>query len=67
MLDKAAVVANLMARNIAYDSPVKESFLYWPDKNWELAFQTKNPRYEEENGASSILENLKHTCSNGKN
>jgi hypothetical protein len=54
LLDKAAVVANLMARNIAYDSPVKESFLYWPDKNWELAFMTKNPRYEEENGATQI-------------
>jgi hypothetical protein len=44
ILDKAAIVADLMARNIAYDSPVKEPFLYWPDKNWELAFMTKNPR-----------------------
>jgi len=54
LLDKAAVVANLMARNIAYDSPVKEPFLYWPDKNWELAFQTKNPRYEDEQGITQI-------------
>jgi hypothetical protein len=54
LLDKAATVANLMARNIAYDSPVKEPFLYWPEKNWELAFQTKNPRYEEENGVTQI-------------
>jgi len=54
ILDKAAVVADLMARNIAYDSPVKESFLYWPDKNWELAFMTKNPRYEDERGATQI-------------
>lgn len=54
LLDKAAVVANLMARNIAYDSPVKEPFLYWPDKNWELAFQTKNPKYEDERGITQI-------------
>ena len=54
LLNKAAVVANLMARNIAYDSPVKEPFLYWPDKNWELAFQTKNPKYEDERGITQI-------------
>jgi hypothetical protein len=54
ILDKAAIVADLMARNIAYDSPVKEPFLYWPDKNWELAFMTKNPRYEDERGATQI-------------
>lgn len=54
ILDKAAVVADLMARNIAYDSPVKESFLYWPDKNWELAFMTKNPRFEDERGVTQI-------------
>jgi len=54
LLDKAAVVANLMARNIAYDSPAKQPFLYWPDKNWELAFQTKNPRHEDERGATQI-------------
>ena len=54
ILDKAAVVADLMARNIAYDSPVKESFLFWPDKNWELAFMTKNPRFEDENSVTQI-------------
>lgn len=54
LLDKAAVVANLMARNIAYDSPAKQPFLYWPDKNWELAFQTKNPRHEDERGITQI-------------
>jgi len=43
ILDKAAIVADLMARNIAYDSPVKEPFRFYPDKNWELAFMTKNP------------------------
>jgi len=54
LLDEAAVVADLMARNIAYDSPIKESFLYWPDKNWELAFMTKNPQFEDERGATQI-------------
>jgi len=54
LLDEAAIIADLMARNIAYDSPVKEPFLYWPDKNWELAFMTKNPRYEDERGATQI-------------
>ncbi len=54
LLDEAAIIADLMARNIAYDSPVKEPFLFWPDKNWELAFMTKNPRYEDERGATQI-------------
>jgi len=54
ILDKAAVVADLMARNIAYDSPAKAPFLFYPEKNWELAFQTKNPRHEDERGATQI-------------
>ncbi len=54
LLDEAAVVADLMTRGIAYDSPVKESFLYWTDKNWELAFMTKNPLFEDERGATQI-------------
>jgi hypothetical protein len=54
ILGEAAIIADLMARNIAYDSPVKEQFIYWPDKNWELAFMTKNPRYEDERGATQI-------------
>ena len=61
ILDKAAVVADLMARNIAYDSPVKEPFLYWPGKNWELAFMTKNPRFEDENGVTQIEQRLSFT------
>jgi hypothetical protein len=58
LLDGAAVVADLMARNIAYDSPAKEPFLYWPDKNWELAFMTKNPRYEDERGVTQIEQRM---------
>jgi len=54
LLDEAAIVADLMARNIAYDSPVKEPYLYYPDKNWELAFMTKNPRFEDDRGATQI-------------
>ena len=26
--------------------------LFYPDKNWELSFMTKNPRFEEESGAT---------------
>ena len=54
LLDAAAVLADLMARNIAYDSPVKEPYLFYPDKNWELAFMTKNPRFEDDHGATQI-------------
>ena len=54
LLDTAAVLADLMARNIAYDSPVKEPYLFYPDKNWELAFMTKNPRFEDDQGATQI-------------
>jgi len=58
LLDRAAVVANLMARNIAYDSPAKTPFLFYPDKNWELAFQTKNPRHEDERGVTQIEQRM---------
>jgi len=58
ILDKAAVIADLMARNIAYDSPVKESFLYYPGKNWELAFMTKNPQFEDERGVTQIEQRM---------
>lgn len=61
LLDEAAIVANLMTRNIAYDSPVKESFLYYPDKNWEVGFMTKNPRFEDERGATEIEPRLAYT------
>lgn len=58
LLDDAAVIANLMARNIAYDSPAKEPFIYWADKNYELAFMTDNPRYESENGVTQIEQRM---------
>ena len=58
MLDDAAIIANLMARNIAYDSPAKQPFLYWEGKNWELAFQTDNPSYEYENGVTMIEQRM---------
>ncbi len=58
ILDKAVVVANLMARNIAYDSPAKQPYIYWLDKNWELAFQTDNPRFEFENGVTQIEQRM---------
>ena len=61
ILDKAAVVADLMARNIAYDSPVKEPWIYYPDKNWELGFMTKNPNFEDERGATMIEPRLSYT------
>jgi len=54
ILDKAAIVADLMARNIAYDSPVKENFIYYPDKHWELGFMTDNPDFEDNRGATQI-------------
>ncbi len=50
-----------MARNISYDSPAKEPFLYWPDKNWELAFMTKNTRYEDECGVTQIEQRMSFT------
>lgn len=54
LLDEAAIVADLMTKGIAYDSPVKEPYIYYPDKNWELAFMTNNPRFEDERGATQI-------------
>ena len=58
LLEDAAIIANLMSRNIAYDSPAKEPYIYWPDKNYELAFQTDNPRYEYENGVTQIEQRM---------
>ena len=47
-----------MARNVAYDSPIKEPYIYYPDKNWELPFMTKNPQFEDERGATMIESGL---------
>jgi len=55
ILDKAAVVADLMARNIAYDYPDRESYLFYPDTNWAPIFYTKDPTsFEDERGATQI-------------
>jgi len=43
-----------MIRNIAYDSPVKEPYIFYPDKNWEGIFMTKNANFEDELGATMI-------------
>jgi hypothetical protein len=58
ILDEAATVGNLMAKNIAYNSPVKESFIYYPGKNWELGIMTQNPSFEDERNATQIYPRL---------
>ena len=54
LLDEAAEVGNLMMKSIAFNSPVKKSWIYYPDKNWEVAFMTNNPNFEDEMGATQI-------------
>jgi len=54
LLDEAAIVADLMAKNIAYDSPVKENYIYYPNSNWELGFMTDNPNFEDKSGVTQI-------------
>ena len=61
VLDEAAIVGNLMAKNIAYDSPIKESWIYYPGKNWELGFQTNSPSFEDERNATQIIPRLVYT------
>lgn len=61
LLDKAAVIADLMIRNIAYDNPVKEPYIYYPEKNWEIAFMTKDPGFEDERGITMIENRLGYT------
>ena len=55
LLDEAAIVAELIMRNMAYDSPIKEHFIYYPGKNWELGFMTDNPQFEDKNGITQII------------
>jgi hypothetical protein len=55
ILDEAAIVGNLMAKNIAYDSPIKASYIYYPGKTWELGIMTNNPSFEDERNATQIL------------
>jgi len=61
LLDEAAIVANLMTRNIGYDSPVKELYIYYPGKQWELGLMTKNAAFEDESGATQIEPRLSFT------
>jgi hypothetical protein len=45
-----------MAKNIAYDSPIKEFFwIYYPGKNWKLGIMTNNPIFEDERNVTQIL------------
>jgi len=60
LLDEAAVVADLMARNVAYDSPVKEPYIYYLGKNWEIPFMTKNADFEDERGITLIEPRLSY-------
>lgn len=60
ILDEAAIVGNLMAKNIGYNSPIKESWIYYPDKTWELAVMTNNPNFEDERNATQILPRLSY-------
>ena len=61
LLDEAAIVADLMTKNIAYDSPVKENYIYYPNANWELGFMTNNPDFEDERGITQIEPRLSFT------
>lgn len=61
ILDEAATVANLMAKNIGYDSPIKASWTYYPNKTWELGFMTNNPSFEDERNATQILPRLSYS------
>ena len=60
ILDEAAIVANLMAKNVAYDSPVKASWIYYPGKNWVLGIMTNNPSFEDERNATQILPRMSY-------
>jgi len=55
ILDEAAIVGNLMAKNIGYDSPIKGSWIYYPGKNWELGIMTDNPNFEDDRNATQII------------
>jgi hypothetical protein len=44
-----------MAKNIAYDSSIKESWIYYPGKTWELGIMPNNPSFEDEQNATQIL------------
>jgi len=58
LLEKAAVIADLMARKLAYDSPFKESFVYYPGTHWLKLIMSDNPRFEDERGATQIEQRL---------
>jgi len=58
LLDEAAIVADLMTRNIGYDNPAKEHYIFYPDKNWENPFMTKNADFEDERGVTLIENRL---------
>jgi len=54
LLDEAAVVADLMTKGVAYDNPEKEPYIFYPGKNWENPFMTKNADFEDERGVTQI-------------
>ncbi len=54
LLDEAAIVSDLMMKSIAFNSPVKAPYIYYPNANWELGFMTDNPNFEDERGATQM-------------
>lgn len=61
ILDKAAIIADLMTRNIAYDNPAKAPYIFYPGKNWETPFMTKNADFEDDRGATLMDNRLGYT------
>jgi hypothetical protein len=47
-LDRAAKVADGMARTLAYDTRSPRAIFYDQDSQWELCFQSPSPRFEVE-------------------
>jgi hypothetical protein len=48
ILDRAAKVADGMARTLAYDTRSPRAIFYDQDSQWELCFQSPSPRFEVE-------------------
>ncbi|MGD1834174.1 MAG: DUF1254 domain-containing protein [Nitrososphaeraceae archaeon] len=61
LLEEAAIVADLMTKNSAYNFSVQENSTYYPNSNWQLALKSHNPNFEDENGITQIEPRLAYT------
>ena len=58
LLNEAALVGEIIAKGLAFNSPHKDPYVAYPDSEWEIGFHADNPYLEDEKGIPLIDERV---------